>query len=54
MTRVRKQAPARGNPVTFYCWECGHTTPYQAAAERHADETGHCRIETGPDRPGAG
>jgi hypothetical protein len=40
--RNRKTAPSK---QTFICWECKTPSPTLAAAERHAHDTGHHRVE---------
>jgi hypothetical protein len=44
---ARRQRTARGRkPEGYYrCARCGARETALAAAERHADATGHCRIE---------
>jgi hypothetical protein len=45
--KVRGSAPRRETPrsARFRCHDCHAANTTQAAAERHADRTGHRRIE---------
>jgi hypothetical protein len=43
--RVQGSGPKRDRSSRFRCHDCHATNTTQAGAERHADRTGHRRIE---------
>lgn len=45
---VKKPRQSRTGKGTFRCHACEHETTVYSKAERHADETGHVRIECLP------